>query len=91
MSLSDYYLKRAVKDLEERVSKVLLNNEEVPIINITNNGRQLIVNTDRTDNISRINSIKLLDELNNVILERSPNRNTEGSRSLEFRFEIEVE
>ena len=91
MSLSDYYLKRAVTDLEERVSKVLLNNEEVPIISITNNGRQLIVNTDRTDNISRINSIKLLDELNNVILERSPNRNTEGSRSLEFRFEIEVE
>lgn len=91
MSLSDYYLKRAVTDLEERVSKMLLNNEEVPIISITNNGRQLIVNTDRVDNISRISSIKLLDELNNVILERSPNRNTEGSHSLEFRFEIEVE
>ncbi|HBZ09107.1 MAG TPA: hypothetical protein DEO65_04355 [Bacillus bacterium] len=91
MSLSDYYLKRAVTDLEGRVSKVLLNNEEVPIISITNKGRQLIVNTDRVDNIRRINSVKLLDELNNVILERSPNRNTEGSRSLEFRFEIEVE
>lgn len=91
MSLSDYYLKRTIEDLEARVSKVLLNDEEVPIVSITNLGRQIIVNTDRVDNIHRINSIKLLDELDNVILERYPNRNTEGSRSLEFRFEIEVE
>lgn len=91
MSLSTYYLRRAIEDLEERITKVLLNDAVVAILDVTNNGRELIVNTERVDNINRINTIKLLDEHDNVIIERTPNRNTEGNRSLEFRFEIEVE
>lgn len=91
MSLTTYYLRRTIEDLEERVTKVLLNDVEVPILDVTNNGRELIINTERIDDISRINTIKLLDEHDNTIIERTPNRNTEGNRSLEFRFEIEVE
>lgn len=91
MSLTTYYLRRTIEDLEERVTKVLLNDVEVPILDVTNNGRELIINTERIDDISRINTIKLLDEHENTIIERTPNRNTEGNRSLEFRFEIEVE
>lgn len=91
MSLTTYYLRRAIEDLEERITKVLLNDVEVPILDVTNNGREIIVNTERIDDISRINTIKLLDEQDNMIIERTPNRNTEGNRSLEFRFEIEVE
>lgn len=91
MSLTTYYLRRTIEDLEERVTKVLLNDVEVPILDVTNNGRELIINTERIDDISRINTIKLLDDHDNTIIERTPNRNTEGNRSLEFRFEIEVE
>lgn len=91
MSLTAYYLRRTIEDLEERVTKVLLNDVEVPILDVTNNGRELIINTERIDDISRIITIKLLDEHDNTIIERTPNRNTEGNRSLEFRFEIEVE
>ncbi len=91
MSLTTYYLRRTIEDLEERITKVLLNDVEVPILDVTNNGRKLIVNTERIDDVSRINTIKLLDEHDNTIIERTPNRNTEGNRSLEFRFEIEVE
>lgn len=102
MSLGVNYLRRTIADLANRVSKIVLtaksvdsNNMNVSItitdFEVTNNGNELIVNTDRIDNITRIVNIKLLDELNNVVIERNPNRNTEGSRSLEFRFEIEVE
>lgn len=91
MSLGSYYLRRTMQDLANRIDKVLLNGNEIEIINITVDNQFLVVETERVDGIDRINNVKLLDELDNVIIERNPNRNTEGSRSLEFRFEIEVE
>lgn len=91
MSVHVNYLDRVIQDLAGRVSKVVLNDQEVEIIDVTVNGRELIVNTERVDNISRINKVKLLDEQDKTIIERNPGRNTEGSRSLEFRFEIGVE
>lgn len=91
MSLSIHYLRRTINDLADRVTKVLLNGNEVGILDVSVNNQQLIINTERIDGIDRINNIKLLDETDQVIIERNPSRNTEGSRSLEFRFEIEVE
>lgn len=91
MSVNINYLRRVIEDLAERVDKVMVNGVETEIVDIIVDGRELIVNTERVDDISFLSNVKLLDEKGNIIIERNPNRNTESSRSLEFRFEIEVE
>jgi hypothetical protein len=88
--MSRGYLERVAKDLHDRITKVQLNGEEVEMVSKELDGTRVTILTGRREGVTRINSIKMLDELGQVITERSSQLDVKDNRTLDFRFSFEV-
>lgn len=84
------YLDRAATDLSQRVSSLVLNNQTVQIREIERTGSQLVVITKPVSGITKVTSLKLLDEKGALITQRAANVDVPDSQILEFRFEFGV-
>lgn len=84
------YLERAAQDIAARATTVELNSQPVTIKSITANGTTVTILTDMIAGTTQITSLRLLDELGQVITQRTPYINVTDSQRLEFRFEFEV-
>ena len=84
------YLERATEDLAKRASSLILNNQTVQLRSIKQEGSKVIVITEPVIGITKVSSLKLLDDLGNPITERTANIDVLDDQSLEFRFEFEV-
>ncbi|EDP7604037.1 hypothetical protein HCJ02_01695 [Listeria seeligeri] len=87
--INSNYRERAAEDLKNRIKKVTINNIVLPFT-VTRNANIVTVQTDRSPKITQIQSLKLLDENNIVILEKSSQTDVRDNVTLDFRFEIEV-
>ncbi|WP_068791885.1 hypothetical protein [Brevibacillus laterosporus] len=84
------YLERVVEDLAKRASTLILNNQTVQLRSIKQEEGKVIVITEPVMGITKVSSLKLLDDLGNPITERTANIDVLDDQSLEFRFEFEV-
>ncbi|MBA4535465.1 hypothetical protein [Brevibacillus halotolerans] len=84
------YLERVAEDLARRASSLILNNQTVQLRFIKQEGSKVIVITEPVIEITKVSSLKLLDDLGNPITERTANIDVLDDQSLEFRFEFEV-
>lgn len=84
------YLERVVEDLAKRASTLILNNQTVQLRSIKQEEGNVIVITEPVMGITKVSSLKLLDDLGNPITERTANIDVLDDQSLEFRFEFEV-
>lgn len=84
------YLNRTAADLSQRVSNLILNNQTVVIRDVQLNGSDIVVITEPVSGITKVNSLKLLDEQGNLITERSANLDVTDNQILEFRFQFGV-
>lgn len=84
------YVERTAGDLHQRVSGLILNSQTVAIQSVTMDGRNVVVITKPVTGITKITSLKLLDERGGIITERLANLDVMDSQTLEFRFEFEV-
>jgi len=84
------YRARVAADLKNRIKKVLLNGKETEIADITINGTTVTVLTKREEDVSHIESVKIIDDQDHVITERSPDLDVSTNRALDFRFTFEV-
>ncbi|TWK09605.1 hypothetical protein CHCC20441_2473 [Bacillus licheniformis] len=85
-----HYRERVAVDLKSRIKKVLLNGKETEIADITINGATVTVLTKREEDVSHIESVKIIDDQDHVITERSPDLDVSTNRTLDFRFTFEV-
>ncbi|MCY7823828.1 hypothetical protein MOC76_12395 [Bacillus spizizenii] len=88
--ITQVYRERTAADLKSRISKVLLNGNEIKIVEITIQGAVVTVLTHREEDIKHIESVQVLDEQNNVITERTTDLDVSNNRTLDFRFTFEV-
>ncbi|MBC1229822.1 hypothetical protein HB816_05055 [Listeria booriae] len=88
--ISKVYRERAALDLEGRIKKVTVNDINVPIKSITRSSNAVTVITDRSPTITQIKSVKIFDENNALITERSSQVDVRDSITLDFRFTFEV-
>ncbi|MCY8362991.1 hypothetical protein MOC90_10720 [Bacillus spizizenii] len=88
--ITQVYRERTAADLKSRISKVLLNGNEIKIVEITIQGAVVTVLTHREEDIKHIESVQVLDEQNNVITERNTDLDVSENRTLDFRFTFEV-
>ncbi|KAA0815521.1 MULTISPECIES: hypothetical protein [Bacillus] len=88
--ITKHYRERVATDLKSRIKKVLLNGKETEIADITINGTTVIVLTKREEDVSHIESVKIIDDQDHVITERSPDLDVSTNRTLDFRFTFEV-
>lgn len=88
--ISKTYRERAALDLEGRIKKVTVNDINVPIKSITRSSNAVTVITDRSPTITQIKSVKIFDENNALITERSSQVDVRDSITLDFRFTFEV-
>lgn len=88
--ITKHYRERVATDLKGRIKKVLLNGKETEIADITINGTTVIVLTKREEDVSHIESVKIIDDQDHVITERSPDLDVSTNRTLDFRFTFEV-
>ncbi|MBC6308107.1 hypothetical protein HCJ66_00940 [Listeria sp. FSL L7-1582] len=88
--ISNVYRERAALDLEGRIKKVTVNDINVPIKSITRSSNAVTVITDRSPTITQIKSVKIFDENNALITERSSQVDVRDSITLDFRFTFEV-
>ena len=84
------YLERIARDIAARTTRVELNGESIPIRSAEANGTTVTVYTDMVAGITRITSIRIIDERGDVIVQRTPYVDVVDSQQLEFRFEFEV-
>ncbi|MCR8965165.1 hypothetical protein O0550_18490 [Brevibacillus halotolerans] len=84
------YLERVAEDLAKRASTLILNNQTVQLRSIKQEEGKVIVITEPVMGITKVSSLKLLDDLGNPITERTANIDVLDDQSLEFRFEFEV-
>ncbi|MGG3874847.1 hypothetical protein [Brevibacillus laterosporus] len=84
------YLERVAEDLVKRASTLILNNQTVQLRSIKQEEGKVIVITEPVMGITKVSSLKLLDDLGNPITERTANIDVLDDQSLEFRFEFEV-
>jgi hypothetical protein len=84
------YLERAAGDLKQRISSLIVNDQRVGIRKIEQIGTDVIVTTDQVSGITSITSVKLLDESDGLITQRTANLNVPDSQVLEFRFQFTV-
>ncbi|ATO48254.1 hypothetical protein P4V86_22170 [Brevibacillus laterosporus] len=84
------YLERAAQDLSQRTSSLILNNQTVQLRTTKQDGNKVVVITEPVSGITKVSSLKLLDEAGNLITERTANVDVLSDQSLEFRFEFEV-
>ncbi|HAC0715659.1 hypothetical protein [Listeria seeligeri] len=83
------YRERAAEDLKNRIKRVTINGEELTFT-ATRNANIVTVITARSPKIMQIQSLKLLDENDILIFEKSSQANVRDNVTLDFRFEIEV-
>ncbi|HZG81497.1 MAG TPA: hypothetical protein VEZ13_12080 [Brevibacillus sp.] len=88
--IDDAYLARAAEDLKNRIGSLSVNNQPFPILGVTLNGREVIVNTESQQGITEVTSVKLFDEKGGLITERSTHIFVTDKQRLAFRFEFEV-
>lgn len=88
--ITKQYKERTAKDLYDRITKVQLNGEDVEMVSKELDDTKVTVLTSRREGVTRINSIKMLDELGQVITERSSQLDVKDNRTLDFRFSFEV-
>ncbi|MEC2046643.1 hypothetical protein P9F81_06895 [Bacillus licheniformis] len=88
--ITKHYRERVATDLKSRIKKVLLNGKETEITDITINGTTVTVLTKREEDVSHIESVKIIDDQDHVITERSPDLDVSTNRTLDFRFTFEV-
>ena len=84
------YLERTAQDLSQRTSSLILNNQTVQLRSTKQDGNKVVVITEPVSGITKVSSLKLLDEAGNLITERTANVDVLSDQSLEFRFEFEV-
>ncbi|MBG9804354.1 hypothetical protein ABHN05_14065 [Brevibacillus laterosporus] len=84
------YLERVAQDLSQRTSSLILNNQTVQLRTTKQDGNKVVVITEPVSGITKVSSLKLLDEAGNLITERTANVDVLSDQSLEFRFEFEV-
>lgn len=84
------YLTRAATDLSQRVSSLILNSQTVAIRDVQLTGSDLVVITEPVSGVTKVTSLKLLDEQGNLITERSTNLDVTDNQILEFRFQFGV-
>ncbi|MED1788511.1 hypothetical protein P4V47_13595 [Brevibacillus laterosporus] len=84
------YLERVAQDLSQRASSLILNNQTVQLRSTKQDGNKVVVITEPVSGITKVSSLKLLDEAGNFITERTANVDVLSDQSLEFRFEFEV-
>ncbi|MGG0796651.1 hypothetical protein ABE137_22070 [Brevibacillus laterosporus] len=84
------YLERAAQDLSQRTSSLILNKQTVQLRSTKQDGNKVVVITEPVSGITKVSSLKLLDEAGNLITERTANVDVLSDQSLEFRFEFEV-
>ncbi|EAD4096331.1 hypothetical protein C5754_13615 [Listeria monocytogenes] len=87
--ISSNYRERAAEDLRMRIKKVTINGEELPFTS-TRNGNKVTILTERSPKIAQIQSLKVLDEDDFLILEKSSQVDVRENVTLDFRFDIEV-
>ncbi|CAC96520.1 TPA: hypothetical protein RF372_000456 [Listeria monocytogenes] len=87
--INSNYRERAAEDLRMRIKKVTINGEELPFTS-TRNGNKVTVITERSPKITQIQSLKILDENNVLILEKSSQTDVRENVTLDFKIEIEV-
>ncbi|HFL0606043.1 TPA: hypothetical protein ACGX6L_002122 [Listeria monocytogenes] len=87
--INSIYRDRAAEDLKNRIKKVTINAQELDF-SVTREGNKVIVITSRSPKITQIQSLKLLDENDNLIIEKSSQADVRDNVTLDFRFEIEV-
>lgn len=85
------YLERAAQDLYTRASTIVLNGEQaVPIQSIQRNGNQVTIMTQGIWGLTKITSLRLLDEQGNLITERKANFDVIDSQRAEFTFRFSI-
>ncbi|EHG1823495.1 TPA: hypothetical protein ACSYVK_00580 [Listeria monocytogenes] len=87
--INSNYRERAAEDLRMRIKKVTINGEELPFTS-ARNGNKVTVITERSPKITQIQSLKILDENNVLILEKSSQTDVRENVTLDFKIEIEV-
>ncbi|RFB31803.1 hypothetical protein [Brevibacillus sp. VP] len=84
------YLERVAEDLAKRASSLIVNNQTVQLRSAKTEGSKIVVITEPVIGITKVSSLKLLDEAGNLITGRTANVDVLSDQSLEFRFEFEV-
>ncbi|MED1642171.1 hypothetical protein P4U99_02930 [Brevibacillus agri] len=84
------YLERTAGDLQQRVGSLVLNNQTVAIRSVTRNGTTVVVTTEPVVGITKVTSLRLLDERGGLITERAANLAVIDNQILEFQFEFSV-
>jgi hypothetical protein len=84
------YLERAARDLRQRISSLLVNDQQVGIRKIEQLGTDVIVTTDQVSGITKITSVKLLDESDGLITQRTAHLDVPDGQIIEFRFQFAV-
>jgi len=84
------YLERAARDLRQRISSLLVNDQQVGIRKIEQLGTDVIVTTDQVSRITKITSVKLLDESDGLITQRTAHLDVPDGQIIEFRFQFAV-
>lgn len=88
--IDNAYLERAAADLSQRIGSLIVNSQTVEIKSVSRDGRMVRVVAQRAKGITKITSLKLLDEHGGLITERITNVEISDDQLLEFRFEFEV-
>lgn len=89
--MDNAYLERTTQDLHDRVSTIILNGEQTVLVkSVQKNGNRVMITTECLRGISKITSLKLLDENGGLITERKTNLDIYDEQSLEFVFLFEV-
>ncbi|MED1786136.1 hypothetical protein P4V47_01185 [Brevibacillus laterosporus] len=84
------YLNRVAEDLAKRASTLILNNQTVQLRSVKQDGSKVVVITEPVIGITKVSSLKLLDDLGNPVTERTASIDVLDDQSLEFRFEFKV-
>jgi len=88
--ISAEYLERAAEDLKNRIGSLVINNQTVPILNVTRKGRTVIVETLSQQGLTEVKSIRLFDEQGHLITEKETRITVADQQRLAFRFEFDV-
>ncbi|MGO0061838.1 hypothetical protein ACTID9_17725 [Brevibacillus fluminis] len=88
--IDNTYLQRAAIDLQQRIKTLVLNSQTVAVKTVTRSGNTITVVTGPVVGITKVASLKLLDERGGLITERKADLAVLDSQTLEFRFEFSV-
>ncbi|AUM66364.1 hypothetical protein C0R09_18590 [Brevibacillus laterosporus] len=84
------YLERIAEDIATRATSIVLNNQTVPIRNISRNGATVTIRTESVKGITRVSSLRLYDETGGLIAERQADVPVSEGQRLEFRFNFAI-